>query len=199
MVTNVVKIVLLIVILVLGYFVVESVMKPVRFNNQVDQRSEKVIERLKDIRAAQMSFKNIHGRYTKSFDTLIDFIKTGKIPVIKIIPDPTDTTFTRTIRDTLGAIIVSDSLFKDRIEFVIDDIRYIPYTDNIEFGIDAGSINKGGVSVNVFEVSASYKLFLEGLNKQLIVNLIDEKEQINKYPGLKVGSVTEASTDGNWE
>lgn len=199
MVNTIIKIVLLVAILVLVYFVIESVMKPVRFNKQVDARSEKVIERLKDIRAAQMSFKSIHGRYTKSFDTLIEFIKNGKIPVVKIIPDPTDTTFTRTIRDTLGTIIVADSLFKDKQDFIIEDLRYIPFTDNLPFDIDAGTINKGGVSVNVFEVSALYEKYLEGLNRQLIINLIDAKVQINKFPGLKVGSIKEASTDGNWE
>lgn len=199
MVSNIVKIALLLVIVALAYFVFESVMKPVRFNKQVDARSEKVVERLKDIRAAQMSYKTIHGRYTKSFDTLIDFIKNGQIPVVKIIPDPTDTTFTRTIRDTLGMIVVGDSLFKNRKEFVIEDIRYIPFTENISFDINAGTIQKGGVTVHVFEVSALYEKYLEGLNKQLVINLIDSKNQISKFPGLKLGSITEASTDGNWE
>ena len=35
--------------------------------------------------------------------------------------------------------------------------------------------------------------------KQRVDNLKAEKESINRYAGLKVGSMEEATTDGNWE
>ena len=35
--------------------------------------------------------------------------------------------------------------------------------------------------------------------KQRVDNAKAEKESINRYAGLKVGSMEEASTDGNWE
>lgn len=196
---NIIKIVLLVVILVLAYLVYESVMKPVRFNNDVNTRSKAVIQNLMDIRTAQITYKGIHGRFTASFDTLIDFLKKGEIPVVKIVPDPTDTTFTRTIRDTLGYIPVIDSLFKNRDGFKVEDIKYVPFSDKEQFKMDAGVIDKSGVKVNVFEASAHYNLFLKGMDKQSVINLIAGKEQIERYPGLKVGSMTEASTDGNWE
>jgi len=60
-------------------------------------------------------------------------------------------------------------------------------------------IEKGGVNVHVFEAQALYDIILKGLNEQMVINLIAGKEQIEKYPGIKVGSMTEASTDGNWE
>jgi type II secretory pathway pseudopilin PulG len=196
---NIIKIVLLVVILVLAYLVYESLMKPVRFNNEVTARNKTVIQNLMDIRLAQITYKTINGRFTTSFDTLIDFLKKGEIPVVKIIPDPTDTTFTRTIRDTLGYIPVIDSLFKNRPGYKVDDIRYVPFSNKELFTMDAGVIDKGGVKVNVFEASAHYNLFLKGLDNQSVINLIASKEQIERYPGLKVGSMTEASTDGNWE
>ncbi|GAB4322116.1 MAG: hypothetical protein Kow00127_14740 [Bacteroidales bacterium] len=199
MVNNIIKIALLIVIVVLAYLVVESVMGPVRFKKEVDKRSEAVIQNLKDIRTAQMAYKNIYGKYTGSFDTLINFIRTGEIPVVKMVPDPTDTTFTKTIRDTIGYKAVADSLFSYHKQFDPEQIRYIPYTDNVEFKMSAGVIEKGGVEVNVFEVLAPYEVFLADLDEQMVVNLIASKEQIERYPGLKVGSMVEASTDGNWE
>ena len=199
MVNNIIKVILLVIIVILAYLVFESVMGPVRFNQQVEKRSHAVIQNLKDIRTAQMTFKTIHGNYTSSFDTLIDFLKTGEIPVVKIIPDPNDTTYTKTIRDTLGYIPVIDSLFKDRKNFTVNNLKYIPFTENVPFDMDAGIIEKGGVDVNVFEVSSHYKVFLKGLDEQMVVNLIAAKEQIERFPGLKVGSMVEASTDGNWE
>jgi len=196
---NIIKIVLLVVILVLAFLVYESLMKPVRFNNEVTARNKAVIQNLMDIRMAQITYKTINGKFTASFDTLIDFLKKGEIPVVKIVPDPTDTTFTRTIRDTLGYIPVSDSLFKNRPGYKVDDLQYVPFSSKEPFTLDAGVIDKGGVKVNVFEASAHYNLFLKGLDKQSVINLIASKEQIERYPGLKVGSMTEASTDGNWE
>lgn len=199
MLKKVIQIALLVIILLLVYFIYESIMRPVRFNNLVDQRNKEVIQNLIDIRTSQMSFKSIHGKYTSSFDTLIAFLRTGEIPVVKIIPDPTDTTFTKTIRDTIGYIPVKDSLFRTRPEYKVENIKYIPESGNKIFKLDAGVIDKGGVKVNVFEASTHFNDYLSGLDKQLVINLIASKEQIEKFPGLKVGSMTEASTDGNWE
>jgi len=109
---NIIKIVLFVVIVILAYLVVESFMKTVRFDKEQRRRANVVIENLKDIRAAQFAFKSMHGKYAHNFDTLIDFLSTGEIPVVKIIPDPEDTTFTKTINDTIAYVLVKDSLFK---------------------------------------------------------------------------------------
>ncbi len=199
MINNIIKVVLLVIIIVLAYLVYESIMVPVRFDKSVDQRSKAVIQNLVDIRSAEMTYKNIYGKYTSSFDTLIDFLEIGQIPVVKIIPDPTDTTFSKTIRDTIGYIPVKDSLFGRRANYDVLSLKYIPFTDNELFTLDAGIVEKGGVDVNVFEATSHFKVILNGLDEQMVVNLIAAKEQIERYPGLKVGSMTEASTDGNWE
>lgn len=199
MINNIIKFVLLAVIVVLAYLVYNSVMGPVQFKKEVDKRSDAVIQNLKDIRSTQEIFKNIHGGFTSSFDTLIDFLKTGEIPVVKMIPDPTDTTFTRNIRDTIGYIGVQDSLFGKRTGYNVENIKFIPYSKNKMFQLDAGIIQKSGVDVDVFECSAHYDTFLYDLDKQSVINLIASKEQIERFPGLKVGSMQEASIDGNWE
>ena len=65
--------------------------------------------------------------------------------------------------------------------------------------MDAGKIEVSKTMVNVFEVKAHYKYILTGLDKQLIINLRKKLKELEKYEGLKVGSMEEASTDGNWE
>jgi hypothetical protein len=82
---------------------------------------------------------------------------------------------------------------------MVDDLKYVPFTERQKFSLAAGIIEKGGVDVNVFEASVLYEVYLKGLDEQMVINLIASKEQIERYPGLKVGSMTEASTDGNWE
>ena len=199
MVNNIIKVVLLVVIVVLAYFVVESIMKPVRFIKQVKVRDKAVVQNLKDIRMAQLEFKSMHGKYTASFDTLVEFIKNEKIPVVRIVPVPGDTTGLLKIRDTIGYIPVIDSLFGLRENYNIGNLKYIPFSDNKMFELDASVIDKGGVDVDVFEASALFEIYLKGLEDQAVRNLIAAKEQIDKFPGMKVGSLVDASTDGNWE
>ena len=55
------------------------------------------------------------------------------------------------------------------------------------------------MNVPVFEAKAHYKTYLIGLDPQRIRNEAAQREDVNKYPGMKVGSMTEPSTDGNWE
>jgi hypothetical protein len=195
----IIKIVLFVVIIVLGYLVYDSIQQPLEFLKEKKHREVEVVQRLKDIREVQSYYKSEKGSYTASFDSLINFLSYGEIPVVKIIPDPEDTTFTRTIADTLGFVKVSDSLFSKRRNFKLTDIRYVPYTDGSVFEMDAGSVDRGGVKVSVFEAKTPFKVYLAGLDEQRILNLIASEKAIERFPGLKVGSMTEPSTDGNWE
>jgi len=196
---TVIKVVLAVIIVVLSYLIYESIMRPVRFNAATAIREEVVIGRLMDLRTSQLFYKREHSKFTGSFDTLISFLNQGQIPVIKMIPDPTDTTFTRTISDTLGYVKVADSLFSKRINFTIDSLRYIPYSNGDLFEIAADVIDRGGIKVSVYEIKAPYSTYMKGLDRQLVINLTKSKEDIDRYPGLKVGSLEEPSTDGNWE
>ena len=198
-----IQVVLVVIILVLAFFVYESIMEPVRFDNEKRVREKAVVEKLKDIRNSQLVFRRLNGSYANEFDTLIKFIKVAEIPLVKMIPDPEDTTFTKTINDTVGYIKVSDTLFVNK-NYTIDQLNVIPFSDGELFEIGSDTIERGGVKVFVFEVKAPYTAFLNGMDDQTVRNIIakikDQQEQgLNKYAGLKVGSLTEPSTDGNWE
>jgi len=196
---TIIQIILIAIAVVLGYFTYTSIMRPVNFNKQKRAREKVVIQYLKDIRSAEFIYRQLNNRYTGSFDTLIGFMDSAQIPVVKMIPDPHDTTYTLTINDTVGYVKVSDSLFKNQPSVDYHHINIIPFSNGKKFKLKAGIIKKGGIKVNVFEAKAPYTTFLEGMNKQLIINLIATRKELKKYPGLKVGSMTEPSTDGNWE
>jgi hypothetical protein len=196
---TVIKVVFAIIIVVLAYFLYESIMRPVRFNKAVSEREKVVIAQLIDLRTAQQFYKRQHNKYTNNWDELIKFLQNGEIPEVRMIPDPNDTTFTKTIYDTLGYVKVADSLFSKRVNFDINSLRYIPFSGNEVFEIAAGEVDRGGIKVGVYEIKAHYNTFLKGLDRQYVINLIKSKEDIEKYPGLKLGSMEEPSTDGNWE
>ncbi len=197
------KLVLLVIIVGLGYMVVESIMEPVRFNKQKDIRKVAVIQKLEDIRSAELAYKAINGTYMSDWDTLIDFIKNTQFPIVKEIADPNDTTNSIIIRDTIGYVPISDSLFGHRTSFNADHLKYVPipkkYFDNEKFELQTGAIERGGLPVHVFECKVPFKIMLKGLDRQLIINLKKRVEEMNRYAGLKVGSLDEASTEGNWK
>jgi len=193
------KVFLAVVIIVLGYLVIDSIMQPVRFENEKAAREKVVINLLKEIREAQIAYKGVYKHYAPTFDTLIDFIKNGQLPVVNIIPDPNDTTFTKTINDTTGYTGVGEIIFKNRKNFDPESIQYIPFSEGQKFNLAASVIEISKVRVPVFEISADYNMILFGMDQQLIQNLIKKQKEFERFPGLKVGSLTEASTDGNWE
>ena len=189
---------LFIVIVVIGYFVYDSIMEPVEFNKEKKQRELVVVNKLKDIRTSQMVYKWVHGSYSNNFDSLIAFCSVAELPVVKMIPDPEDTTFTKTINDTIGYIKVSDTLFKNK-DYTLSQLAVIPFSDGELFTMDADTIERGGVEVHVFEVLAPYTAYMKGMDKQTVINIIAKQEDIERYAGLKLGSLVEPTTDGNWE
>lgn len=200
------QIILAIVIVILGYLIVQSIMKPIRFNKERNIREKATIAKLKDIRTMEVAYKDKYNKYTGSFDTLISFVKHDSFDIVKIIGAYDQDEMTQAqalkkgiIKKSVTKIPVMDSLFKPG--FPVDSVRYIPYTDNAQFGLGAGSIKTGsGVVVQVFQASALYDTLLAGMDKQLIINYKEEQTKITKFPGLRVGSLTEPTNNaGNWE
>lgn len=197
---NLIQIVLVIIIAILGYFLFESIQKPIRFEREMAYRHDITIEKLKQIRTCQVAFKSENGQYTGSFDTLIDFIKNGEFKVVKQIGSFDDSAAVaegRVFRDTV-LVKVLDSLFD--ADYNIDNLRYIPFSENVEFELGATILDISKVKVPVFEAKAHNDNILTGLDRQLIVNANEQRRINQKYAGIKVGSLEEANNNaGNWE
>ncbi|MBO4328607.1 MAG: hypothetical protein J5831_04240 [Bacteroidales bacterium] len=203
-----INIVLFAVVVFLAIKVIQSIQAPINFNTEKSTREAQVVQRLKDIRDAEIQYKQANSKFTASFDTLINFCSNYEIPIVNMIPDPEDTTFTKTINDTIGYVKVLDSLFGKRHDFNIQNLGVVPFSDPAtQFEIKDSIIKRGGISVPVFEVKTPYDVYLSQPGKKFtdkewetrVNNLKAEMEQLEKYAGLKVGSLEEASTDGNWE
>lgn len=191
------QILLFFVIIALGYFIYQGVMRPINFDKEREVREEAVIQRLKDIRTAQVAFKSVYGKYTGSFDTLIHFVKEDSFPVEYAegsLDDSLAVAMGLIVRDTIY-VPVQDSLFNDN--YPVDSLRYVPYTQGVQFDMEAGNIMTASqVEVQVFQASAKYFDILNGMDRQLIINLNDLRE----FPGIKVGDINEANNNaGNWE
>ena len=209
---TVIQVILLAAIIVLGYLLWESINKPIRFNKLKDQREQAAIQRLKDIRAAQVAYKVEHGRFTGDFDTLIDFLKTDSFTVVKAIGSVPDSMIEELgrkeaelralrsgliSRDTIK-LSVKDSLF--HTGYYLDSLKFVPFTNAQTWQLGAGELITGKLKVPVFEAKIPYDILLSGLDRQLIINYKETREAITGYAGLKVGSLEELTNNsGNWE
>ena len=196
-----IRVLLLGVIIALVYFIITGIQKPIDFEVQRNERFGKVIQRLSDIRTAQVEYKDHYGHYTPDFDTLIHFIKTETMPVIFAIGSVPDTLTERKAvelgiitRDTTYIPLI-DTLF-NHIDYPIDRLRFIPVGTKAEFRMDTATVPTGsGIFVKVFEARINNWDILNGLNEQLIINYNSEKDSV-----LKVGSLETANNNaGNWE
>ncbi len=205
------NIVFTIIIFVLAYFLLESIMKPIRFNKEKDAREAAIKERLIDIRTAQEAFKSVKGYYTGSFDTLITFLEADSLPLVFKRGSLTDEMIAAGIttekeavkkglisRDT-SYIPVRDSIFDKG--YPIDQLRYVPGKDKTEFQMSAARVmTTSMVLVNVFEAYVLNDVFLGDLDRQLVVNYNDQRVKITGFPGMKVGDVKVPNNNaGNWE
>jgi len=198
-----------ILIIGLGIFLVMRITQPINFNKEREKRENAAIERLKQIRSAQEAYKNKFGKYTASFDTLINFVKTDSfdIPKLELVGDWNQDEMTQeeaikagVLKRTVLKRSVRDSLYAS--DFDIESLRFIPFTDRSkEIVMKAGEILTGSqVKVKVFEAYALYDDLFNGMDKQSVINYKDDRYKLTEFEGVKVGSVTEANNNaGNWE
>jgi hypothetical protein len=95
---------------------------------------------------------------------------------------------------------VKDTLFNNRPDFSVDSLAFIPFSGGDSTMLKAEVREVSGVKVPLFEARMPYGSLLRGLDKQLVVNVIAGKEDLELYPGLKVGDIEKPNNNaGNWE
>lgn len=207
---RVIQIILGILIVVLAYFLWESIQNPIRFNKEKDKRYEATIQRMKDIRTAQLAFKDEYGKFTGSFDSLINFINHDSMTVIRAIGSIPDSLLESgwtekiaikeglIVRDTIR-ICLKDTLFSQ--DYNADHLWKVPFTKDDSIQLGATTLETGSkVKVNVFEAKVHNNVLLHGLDEQLIINLNERMKNANNYPGVKVGDLEQPNNNaGNWE
>lgn len=209
---NILALALGIIVVVLAFVLYSSIMKPVKYDSEYNRRSNEVIAKLKDIRSLEEQFKGTYGHYCGNMDSLLEFAVNGHAKLVKkygVVPD--SLTESQAIK---AGIVKRDTVIVNPLEKLyqegklltakdkIKDLKYIPYSkDNkVAFTITAGSINKGGVEVSVFEAEAPMETYTYGMDKQQCINKkADILAKDNSYAGWKVGDMNQAITNGNWE
>lgn len=213
----------------LVYICYGSIMGPINFDETKKAREKEIIARLIDIRKAQQEYRTLHqGAYTDNFDSLIDFVKTAKLPFIMKVGTLTDDQLNNGMtekkamdiinkakrtnkwdevekeglqnfrRDTMW-VAVMDTIFAKG--FNPDSLPYVPYGNGAKFELAIRKdTTKAGAPLNLFQAQVAYDVYLGDLNHQELVNLKDVQTKLGKYCGLKVGDIEQPNNSaGNWE
>jgi len=195
--------------IILAFFVYDSITSEVEFNKQAKERIAENVQKLKDLRTLQIAYKKENDVFADNFNSLLDFLENDSTTIIKSVGETPDSlvngkqiTDAQALemglisRDTLY-VSAKESIFDEnyiksrdnKYPFDINTLSIIPFTEQ-QYNIDANVIEKGKVNVQVFEISAAFKHVFNGLDAE------NKKYDLNSL--LKVGSMTEASLNGNW-
>lgn len=190
-----------------AFQIYNSIMEPIKFDRIKKERYTAVINKLKDIRDAQVAYRKVTGKFAKDFPSLIRFIDTAQYTITQ----QRDSSFMEydkvyridmerqiKIVDTLGFVSVKDSLFGTADTY--KNLATVPFGENNEkFEMDAKTINANGFTAPVFEVKVDKSVILHDQPAELLSN---EKaaisvEEVNG-PYIIVGSLNKVSTSANW-
>ncbi|MFT5724878.1 MAG: hypothetical protein ACI9JN_002001 [Bacteroidia bacterium] len=182
MVNNILKGIFFLLACLLAYLLYRSVKGEIEYRAEVDRVEELVINKLEKIREAELAYKDVRGDFTHDYDSLIHFIKTGKMEILVEYGDRDDST--SVFRQEIQYVSILDSLFKD---FEVDSIAFVPPADTCKFVLLASRITQGNVDVPVFQVTDPYPYDRQRANPN------------HPKKALQVGSISEASYAGNWK
>ena len=177
----------------LAFFLVSRIKYSIDEEARINAAEDKVIEKLKMIRDAQIAFQSVNGKYANEWDSLLNFVENGNIFLIQRREETVLLDYgaeeTTLYLDTLGSVTVIDSLFSSIPNFIASNLILVPGYENVKFEIWASKIEKGGVEVDVVEVR----------NPKPFDPNRKESNEANINKPLRFGSRTSITTAGNWE
>ena len=200
-----------VLILVFASLLFKSIYNEIKFDEVKNARYQVVIKNLKDIRDTQIAHRTVKGVFQDNWDSLVKFVEIDSFTITQRRDSSVlDKEMTKryggvktykdiVIVDTLGLVSVKDSLFgfDDRYLRMMN----VPFSknDQTKFELKAGFLNQNGIDIPVFESFVRKRVILhdQSLNLVLKENQVQSVDGVNG-PTLKIGSMNEVNTNGNW-
>ncbi len=200
-----------VLILVFASLLFKSIYNEIKFDEVKNARYQVVIKNLKDIRDTQLAHRTVKGVFQDNWDSLVKFVEIDSFTITQRRDSSVlDKEMTKryggvktykdiVIVDTLGLVSVKDSLFgfDDRYLRMMN----VPFSknDQTKFELKAGFLNQNGIDIPVFEAFVRKRVILhdQSLNLVLKENQVQSVDGVNG-PTLKIGSMNEVNTNGNW-
>ena len=198
-------------ILLFASLLFTSIYDEIKFDEVKNARYQVVIKNLKDIRDTQLAHRTVKGVFQDNWDSLVKFVEIDSFTITQRRDSSViDKEMTKryggvktykdiVIVDTLGFVSVKDSLFGFDDRYL--NMMYVPFSkdDQTRFELQAGFLNQNGIDIPVFEAFVKKRVILydQSLNLVLKENQVQSVDGVNG-PSLKIGSMNEVNTNGNW-
>ena len=183
-------------IVTVSFFLLSAVLATALYMRIKEKNEEKkyiakvegeVIEKLIQIRKAEVAYFSIKNEYTDNWDSLKVFLKAANFYITnrteQIITRPYGGDSVIVSYDTLRSVPVKDSLYaKEYPDFDINTIEKLPHADTM-FNIFAAKFDEEGAVIEVEDSKPVNPARQEG----------------GLYKPLKFGSQSAPTTKGNWE
>jgi len=198
-------------ILLFASLLFKSIYDEIKFDEVKNARYQLVIKNLKDIRDTQLAHRTVKGVFQDNWDSLVKFVEIDSFTITQRRDSSVlDKEMTKryggvktykdiVIVDTLGYVSVKDSLFGFDDRYL--NMMYVPFSkdDQTRFELQAGFLNQNGIDIPVFEAYVKKRVILydQALNLVLKENQVQSVDGVNG-PSLKIGSMNEVNTNGNW-
>ena len=189
----VVRVLLLAAIALLAFLSWKSIQGPIDFNEEVKRRDVHVIQRLMDIRTAQVAYRSQNGTYTDSFDDLIKFIKEGKVSSPVKSGELTEAQLEAGMTEQKAMeIIRSGNVKKIKEAGLWDETKNEPqlsrdtiFTSALEALFPTRKINPDSLSVVPFGRGAKYEMAVDSLitGSGYSVQVFEAKTPFTAYLG----------------
>ena len=199
------------IIILFGFLSFTSINNEIKFDEVKNGRYQIVIKNLKDIRDTQLAHRTVRGVFQDNWDSLVKFVEIDSFTITQRRDSSVlDKEMTKryggvktykdiVIVDTLGFISVKDSLFGFDDRYL--SMMYVPFSkdDQTIFQLKAGFLNQNGIDIPVFEAFVKKRIILydQSLNLVLKENEVQSVDGVNGS-SLKIGSMNEVNTNGNW-
>ena len=223
-----INIALLFIAVGLGYSLIAGIQAPIEYKKEKAYRYSFVIKNLKDIRKAELAYKDQFGVFTGDFDVLINFVKFDSLKVTRrlgTLPDTLSETMAVDAGMSLTSfpVKISKKTTKELFHKDIDADFEVFDEETANQALDLGYLIRDTVKLSVIETvfnndynADSLKYVPFSLTKATFTLEAGEIETASKVkvqvfeavdtdpfdPNhiLKVGSLTEATNNsGNWE
>lgn len=211
------SIVLWVITLVFGYLIYQSIQAPIEFDKLKEKRFQVAVNKMLDIKAAQLAYKTVKGQYTDNLDSLVYFIENENFIILErrdtsVIDIEKNSAYGLTVDEKgtggyfkdiviskqIGQVSIKDSLFKGSDRY--KNLTTVKIGD-IEAKIDlkAGTIDREDMKISVFEAKLEKAKLLSDQDPALI----EKEKKVVSVEGINgefilLGSMEEVSTSGNW-
>lgn len=179
----------------MGYNIYTNINDRLEFERTLNNRKSKVIDRLEDIKKLQVTYLEEKGKYTSSWDSLVNFAQNDSVKIVKYLVNKDDTAAVNQAKrkglplEEIVYVPVMEKAFDKKIGYPVQEIKKVPFSDKT-FELNAGTIEKNGSEIQVIEVKTSWYTFVESLSTV--------PANFDKDRKLVLGSMTEPTTEGNW-